>query len=101
MKTAIPGLPALAGSTNAHAEAIAFAPERARAAWKATTPEQQAAARTMVKTQAQEKQAAWGASSDEEMAPGQGAAREKFKAYRGSLRSDMQNAHGQRPSGRR
>lgn len=100
MKTVLIPLFLIAGMNLAHAEestATTPSAEQAHATWQAMTPEQQAAAKAMMKEQAQDKKAAWGALSPEEQAARKAAARQKITPYRASMQTRM----AARPFGQR
>ena len=105
MKTVLISLLLMAGLNLAHAEdATSSTPpgaEQARATWQAMTPEQQAAAKAMAKSQVEEKKAAWGTLSDEEKSAKQAAAKEKLQPYREGMQGKMQARMANRPFGRR
>jgi hypothetical protein len=92
MKTQLIPLLLLAALNLAHAdEMTATLPseEQARSTWQAMTPEQQAAAKTMVKEQGQEKKAAWGDLSDEGKAAKQATAKAMLQPYRTAMQARM------------
>ena len=100
MKTTMLSLLMLASLNPAHAsESLSSEPsaELARSTWQAMTPEQQAAAKTMMKETAQEKKAAWGALPEEDKAAKLAAMKEKMQP----LRAQMQARMATRPYGRR
>lgn len=103
MKTILIPLLLIAGLNPAHAEDTTAIPsaEQARATWSAMTPEQQAAAKAMAKTQADSKKTAWGALSDEEKSATQAAAREAVQPYRDAMQTTMRSRSGARAWARR
>jgi hypothetical protein len=105
MKTALIPLLLIAGLNLAHAEdaasTTALTAEQARVTWQAMTPEQQAAAKAMAKSQATEKKAAWGALSDEDKSAKQATAKEKWQPTREAMQTKMQARMVNRPFGRR
>jgi len=100
MKTGLIPLLLIAALNVAHAEeatpTLASA-EQARSTWQAMSTEQQAAAKTMMKEQGQEKKAAWGTLSDEDKASKQAAAKDMLQPYRASMQTRMAS----RPFGHR
>lgn len=105
MKAPLISLLLIAGLNLAHAEDTAvptsLTADQARATWQAMSPEQQAAAKTMAKSQAEEKKAAWGTLSDEEKSAKQAAAQEKLQPYRAAMQTKIQERMVNRPFGRR
>ncbi|MBI3431151.1 MAG: hypothetical protein HY018_02925 [Hydrogenophilales bacterium] len=105
MKTVMIPLLLIAGMNLAHADDTTSTtlptPEQARATWQSMTPEQQAAAKSMARNEALQKQAAWGALTPEQQAAKQAAAREKMQPYRESMQGRMQGRMGSRPFGQR
>ena len=100
MKTTMLSLLLLTSLNLAHAgETPSSVPnaEQARSTWQAMTPEQQAAAKAMMKESGQEKKAAWGALSDEDKAARLAAVKEKMQPYRAQMQARMAS----RPFGRR
>ena len=99
MKTLTISLLILACLNSAHASGTPPSEpsvEQARSTWQAMTPEQQAAAQSMMKENAQERKAAWGALSEEDKAAKRAAMKEMLQPYRAKMQARMAS----RPFGR-
>jgi hypothetical protein len=79
------GLPALADEV-----APSMTPEQARSQWQSMTPDQQAAAKSYMKSEALTKQANWNAMSADEQQAKKDAARSKLEPYAQQAQAQMQ-----------
>jgi len=65
-------------------------PEQAKSQWQSMTPEQQEAAKTYMKTQAQGKQEAWNAMTPEQQQAKKDAAKTTAEPYTNQAKGQMQ-----------
>ena len=70
--------------------APSMTPEQARSQWQSMTPDQQAAAKSYMKSEAQTKQANWNAMSADEQQAKKDAARSKMEPYAQQGQAQMQ-----------